>query len=198
MRGCEHPLNACPWWRRWTVQSLWQSSALAGGSAENLLNYFVVLVCCYLVISSFQSAIKKDEISILYLSMTDDVIQQDWLGPQSNWAVESFPTAPQVHTDHHWESSCLYWSPCQERGESLNDKWMRPIGGETSVSSSGLVDVLPDGGGGWVSANSHLVLPLSDLLSPVWMQPCHTRHMTSIHHGHYPVFYTQLTGNRQR
>lgn len=56
--------------------------------------------------------------------------------------------------------------------------------------------ILPDGGGGRVSSHRHHVLSLSDLLGPVWMQPCHTGHMTSIHHGHYPVFYTQLTENK--
>lgn len=36
------------------------------------------------------------------------------------------------------------------------------------------------------------MLSLFDLLGPVWMQPCHTGHVASIHHGHDPVFYTQL------
>ena len=57
---------------------------------------------------------------------------------------------------------------------------------------------LPDGGGGWVSAHRHPVLSLSDLLGPVWMQPCYPRHMAGIHHGHYPVFYTQLTRGKKR
>lgn len=52
---------------------------------------------------------------------------------------------------------------------------------------------LPDGGGGGVSSHSHPVLPLCDLLGPVWMQPGHTGHMARIHHGHDPVLYTQLT-----
>lgn len=55
------------------------------------------------------------------------------------------------------------------------------------------VYILPNGGGGGISAHSHPVFSFSDLLGPVWMQPHHRGHMASIHHGHYPVFYTQLT-----
>ena len=58
--------------------------------------------------------------------------------------------------------------------------------------------MLPDGGGGQVSSYSHPVLSLSDLLGPVWMQPCHTGHMASIHHGDDPVFYTQLTETKKK
>lgn len=60
------------------------------------------------------------------------------------------------------------------------------------------IEILPDSCGGRVSAHSHPMFSLCDLLGPVWVQPCDTGHMTSIHHGHNPVFYTQLTGSKQR
>lgn len=57
-------------------------------------------------------------------------------------------------------------------------------------------EILPDGCGGGVSPHHHPVLPLGDLLGPVRVQPRNTGHVTSIHHGHDPVLYTQLTGNK--
>lgn len=39
-----------------------------------------------------------------------------------------------------------------------------------------------------------MVVPLWDLLGPVWMEPGHRGHVAGVHHGHDPVLYTQLAG----
>lgn len=55
----------------------------------------------------------------------------------------------------------------------------------------------PDGGGGGVSAHSHVVVPLWDLLGPVGMHPGHSGHVASVHHGDDPVLYAQLADGRK-
>lgn len=49
-----------------------------------------------------------------HLTVTCDLLWQDWLSPRSAWEVWSSPAALQKHTIHHWGSSCLNYSLCRE------------------------------------------------------------------------------------
>lgn len=126
----------------------------------------------------------------------NDLVWWDSLWSRSVWEAWSSPAAARTRKDHHWGSSCLRWSPWRWTGHThTHSLWARRqlLRGEAER-----VPLRPDGGGGGVPAHGHPVLPLSDLLGPVRVQPRHRGHVAGVNHGHDPVLYAQLTETRRR
>lgn len=57
--------------------------------------------------------------------------------------------------------------------------------------------VLPDGARGGVPAHTHVVLALSNLLSPVRVKPGHVGDVPGVNHRHDPVLDAQLTNEEE-